>query len=230
MGKIFTVFLALAFLTGCSGMRRSRSAQDEVVDIPARSSDSSQAFSLPGVPLKFMPPPARAKAPAPAEAPAEAKSAPAAAPEEAPAAPAAAPADSAVNGDLEYHLSSAKKYAFKKKFKSAAAEYAAAVPFLPAGDPRAVQLLERQGLMLLKAGGSEPKAKEAFQSAIAKAKELKTSGNDLANAHVGLAYCLEKANNVPEALKNYEIAKKLTTDRKVKARVTKTIADLKAKK
>lgn len=229
MGKTFIVFLTLAFLTGCSGLRKSSSAEEETVDLPSRSGDSSQAFSLPGVPLKFMPPAARAKA---APAPAAEKTpeeAPKPAPEPEPAPAAAAPAVSAPNGDLEYHISAAKKYAAKKQYKSAAAEYGAAVPFVPAGDALAVQLLERQGAMLLRAG-AEPKAQTAFLAAIDKAKALKAGGNDLANAHLGLGYCLEKAKNIPEALKNYEKAKDLTTSPKLKTRISQTIADLKSPK
>lgn len=239
MRKTLTILLAVSFLAGCGGARKPAKADksDESVELPSRRAEESQSFSLPGVPLKFMPPPARAKAPAQAQAPAapapaakpapaEAKPAPA---EEKPA-PAAAPAESAANGDLEYHLSSARKYTAKKKYRSAAAEYAAAVPFLPAGDARAVLLLERQGSMLLRAG-SEPKAKEAFLAAIKKAEELKVAGgNDLSNAHLGLGYCFEKANNKAEALKNYEKAKELTDSKRTKAKISKTIADLKAAK
>lgn len=230
MGKTFIVFLTLAFLTGCAGLRKSSTPEDETVELPSRSGDSSQAFSLPGVPLKFMPPAARTKAAAPAPS-AEQKPAetPKPAPEPEPEPAAAAPAHSAASGDLEYHISAAKRYAAKKQYKSAAAEYGAAVPFVPAGDARAVQFLERQGAMLLRSG-AEPKAKDAFSAAIDKAKALKAGGNDLANAHLGLGYCLEKAKNIPEALKNYEKAKDLTTSPKLKTRIAKTIADLKAAK
>lgn len=237
MSKILTLLLAASFLAACGGARKQArtDGNDEQVDIPSRGAEESQAFSLPGVPLKFMPPPVRAKAAAPAPAaaapapaakpaPAEAKPAP-----EEKTAPAAAPAADAANGDLEYHLSSARKYTAKKKYKSAAAEYAAAVPFLPPGDPRAVLFFERQGAMLLRAG-SEPKAKEAFLAAIGKAADLKVAGNDLANAHLGLGYCYEKAKNKAEALKNYEKAKELTDSKKTKAKISKTIADLKAAK
>lgn len=223
-------------------MKRSGSAQaeDETVELPSRDSDSSQAFSLPGVPMKYMPPQARAKALPPAEAApaakpaaAEAKPAPApaAAPAEIPAAAAPAPAASTdkAGGDLEYHLNAAKRYSFQKKYKSAAAEYGAAFPFLPAGDARGVYLLERQGAMLLRAG-SEAKAQEAFTVAIQKAAVLKTAGKDLANAHLGLGYCLEKKNNIREAIKNYEKAAELSAGKKAKARIAKTISDLKAAK
>jgi tetratricopeptide (TPR) repeat protein len=228
MVKTFMVFMSLAFLTGCFGAKKQTAAsQDEAIELPSRSGDSAQAFSLPGVPLKFMPPAPKAKAPAPsksAEAEQPATEAAAPAPEKETAA--ARPAE---NGDLEYHLSAAKKYALKKKYKSAAAEYGAAVPFVPAGDARAVLVLERQGAMLLRSG-SEPKAKEAFLAAIQKAKELKAAGNDLSNAHLGLGYCLEKAKDIPEALKNYEKAKEFATGKKAKDRIAKTIADLKAAK
>ncbi|HCC49002.1 MAG TPA: hypothetical protein DEQ38_12940 [Elusimicrobia bacterium] len=216
-------------------MKRSGSApaEEETVELPSRDNDSSQAFSLPGVPMKYMPPQARAKALPPAEAAPAPKPAPApeAAPAEKPAAAAPALAGSAdqAGGDLEYHINAAKKYAFKKKYKSAAAEYGAAIPFLPAGDARAVYLLERQGAMLLRVG-SEPKAQEAFAAAIKKAAELKTAGKDLANAHLGLGYCLEKKNNIPEAIKNYEKAAALSPGKKAKARIAKTISDLKAAK
>lgn len=230
MGKIFIAFLAAALLTGCSGMNRSgRQAPDEEVELPSRAGDDSQVFSLPGVPLKFMPPPIREKAALAAEAPAPA---PAPAPETAKPAPpatAAAPAQalSKPEEELQFHLSAAKRYALKKQYKSAAAEYGAARNFLPPGDKRGVNLAERQGTMLMRAESYDPAA-ELFRGAIAKAKELNTAGTDLANAHIGLGYCLEKQGNVPDALANYEKASAISPSKAVKARLAKAIADLKA--
>lgn len=102
------------------------------------------------------------------------------------------------------------------------------MPFVPAGDARAVQLLERQGAMLLR-GGNEAKAQDAFKAAIAKAEDLKTSGPDLGNAYLGLGYCQEKAGKVKDAIKTYEKALELAP-RKAKAKISQTIADLKSKK
>ena len=89
-----------------------------------------------------------------------------------------------------------------------------------------MQLLERQGAMLLKAG-SLVKARGKFVSAIEKAAELKPFGNDLANAHLGLGYCLEKANKIPDAISNYQKALEFSDNKKFKARIAKTISDLK---
>lgn len=239
MGKNITFILIFTLLAGCAGLGRNGSGQEETIDIPSRGDDSSQVFSLPGVPMKYMPPQGWAK-PKPktetaAETPAPA-AAPAAPPEEKPAAPAAPQPEAAAAkpegdkaGDLEFHLSAARKYAARKHYRSAAAEYAAAAPFLPAGDARAVHLLERQGAMLLRSG-DEAKAAGLFSAAIGKAKELKAAGGDLANAHLGLGYCLEKKNDVPAALANYEKALQLSSSRTIKARIAKTIDDLKAKK
>ncbi len=226
MGKILTAVLAAALLTGCSGMNRSGSqAPDEEVELPSRDSDESQAFSLPGVPLKFMPPPSREKAALAAEAPAPA---PEAAKPAAPATAAAtAQAPTKSEEELQFHLGAAKRYAFKKQYKSAAAEYGAARSFLPPGDTRGVNLAERQGTMLMRAESYAPAA-ELFRGAIQKAKELSTAGTDLANAHIGLGYCLEKQGNVPEALANYEKARELSPGKAAKARLAKAISDLKA--
>jgi tetratricopeptide (TPR) repeat protein len=140
-----------------------------------------------------------------------------------PAAAAAAPAE-----DFEFHFSAAKRYAGKKQYRSAAAEYAAAGGYLPPGDNRAVHLLERQGAMLLRAG-DEPRAQERFRGAIETAKLIGHTGNDLANAHLGLAYCLEKAGKVPDALLNYEKALALSSNKTIKARIAETIGGLKKK-
>lgn len=232
MGKTICCLIVFTLLAGCAGLR-SGSREEETVELPSRDADSSQAFSLPGVPMKYMPPQGWAKPKPKEEAPAPA-AAPAAPPAEQPApapespAPAAAPAQE-TGGDLEFHLGAARKYAFKKQYRSAAAEYGAAVPFLPAGDARAVQLLERQGAMLLRAGDTA-KAGPLFSSAISKAEELKTAGADLANAHLGLGYCLEKKGDIPGAIKSYEKARALSTSRTIKARLAKTIGDLKAAK
>ena len=144
-----------------------------------------------------------------------------------PAEAAPAPAAPAAKGDLEFHLEAAGRYSARKKYRSAAAEYGAALPFLPAGDARAVRVLERQGAMLLRAGAL-PKAQEYFLSAIDKAKELNSSGNDLADSYLGLGYCQEKAGKVPDAIGSYEKAMQLSGSKKIKARLAKTISDLKA--
>ena len=236
----FAAVLALVLLAGCSGNRKSGNA-DLGLDNPREESGikSPKDFILPGVPMKNELPPALAElnnAEVPAAGPAEAvkPEAPDAAPAQikaaaavpAEAAPAAVPALPASNGDLEFHLAAAVKYSSRKQYKSAAAEYGAALPFLPAGDARAVRLYERQGAMLLKAG-KDLKAQEQFLAAIEKAKELNTSGDDLANAYLGLGYCQEKAKKTPEAVASYEKAMELTGSKTVKARLAGTIQDLK---
>jgi len=246
MRKAFAAVLCLTVLSGCAWTRRSDSS-DIVIDYPRgrNGSGTPPAFALPGVPLRndlaTAVPERKTEAPAaatsrPAEyKPAEAAPAPAVTsgtkPAPAPAAPVpvpAKPAAPAAAEDFEFHFSSAKRYAGKKQYRSAAAEYAAAGGYLPAGDARAVHLLERQGAMLLRAG-DEPKAQERFRGAIETAKLIGHAGNDLANAHLGLAYCLEKAGKVPDALQNYERALALSSNKTIKARIAETIGGLKKK-
>ncbi|MBI4350315.1 MAG: hypothetical protein HY550_02645 [Elusimicrobia bacterium] len=230
-------FFALALLAGCSGNRKSDSAAGGGSDLPARAvAGARPAFALPGVPLREDAQPAAAEK----EPEAPASSAAAAAPEQAaPAEPvaearpaedkpaeAAPPAPAAASGDLDFHLAAAGKYSVKKKYRSAAAEYGAALGFIPAGDARAVHALERQGAMLLRAG-DEPGAKEYFLSAISRAGELGTSGKDLSNAYLGLGYCLEKAHKVKDAIGSYEKARRLASGKKARARISRTINDLK---
>ncbi len=228
MLKTFAAFLSLTVLAGCSGARKS-DGRDGDVNAPRGVSAGVvlPGFPLPGVPLKNDLPAAAEKAVKP-EVPATAAAE--APPPEAPAAPAAqaepAGAAAAASGDLDFHLAAAGKYFSGKKYRSAAAEYGAAVPFLPAGDARAVYLLERQGAMLLRAG-NRPKAGEYFLAAINKAEELGTAGNDLANAHLGLGYCLEKDNKIPAAISSYEKALELSTDKTTRDRIANTISDLK---
>ena len=237
MAKKFTAVLVLVLLAGCAGNRKSDN-DDLGLDNP-REEGGIQApkdFVLPGVPMKNELPPALAelnKSEVPAAEPAETKTeAPAEAPAEmktAPAAPAEAkPAEAATvsNKDLEFHLAAAGRYLGKKQYKSAAAEYGAAIPFLPEGDARGVRLLERQGAMLLKAG-KDLKAQEQFLASIAKAKELGTAGEDLANSYLGLGYAQERAKKIPEAIASYEKALELTGSKTLKARLTGTISDLK---
>jgi tetratricopeptide (TPR) repeat protein len=219
MRKNFGVLLVLALLAGCAGAQKSGAPAAEPQSPRVESgSGTPPAFALPGVPLK-----------SDLEAEIAAKAQPeAAVTPPAEASPAATPAETApaTGNDLEFHLGAAKRYAARRQYRSAAAEYGAALPFLPAGDARAVYLLERQGAMVLRTG-SAAKAGEHFLSAIAKAKELNASGNDLANSHLGLGYCLEKAKDIPGAIANYEKALELSGSAKVKARIAETISDLK---
>ena len=222
MIKISAALLVLALLAGCSGARKSGGAAKNTRVESAGS--TPPAFALPGVPMKADLPiagveentPEAPAAPAAEAAPAEVK------PEEAKPAEAAA----ATSGELDFHLAAAGKYAAKKRYRSAAAEYGAALGFLPAGDARSVRLLERQGAMLLRAGDA-PRASEHFLSAIKKAEELKASGKDLADSYLGLGYCMEKAKRIPDAINSYEKALEFSASKKVKARIAKTISDLK---
>jgi len=236
MLKSFSLVFVIALLAGCSWQSRSdrRSAGKST-----RGDDSfsvtAPPFVLPGVPLGSARPTitSRVQPAAPAtaavpEAPEEAQQ-----PEGEPTAAelkdvGAAPAQAVKNGDLDFHLAAADKYAAKKKYRSAAAEYGAAQGSLPARDPGAVHLLERQGAMFLKAG-AVLKAQGYFDSAIKKAGELKTAGEDLAEAYMGLGYCQEKANKVPEAIASYGKARDYSGKRTVKARLSKTISELQKK-
>jgi tetratricopeptide (TPR) repeat protein len=228
MRKNLTVLLVLGLLAGCTGNRRDDAA-DLGLDNPRNGGEimNPPDFALPGVPLKneMLAADTEAKK---AEAPAAQPAAPAV--QETPAVlpgeakPAAVLAEPA--GDLKFHMDAAARYFARKQYRSAAAEYGAAVPFLPAGDARAVYLLERQGASRLKTG-KNLKAEEFFLAAIGKAKELNTAGDDLANSYLGLGYCQEKAGKVTEAIGSYEKAMELTGSKTVKARLAGTISDLK---
>jgi len=222
MHKKFALVLSLLFLAGCFGSGKPKSGGGAINP----RVKAAPEFALPGVPMKsdseaILP---EEKKPELASEPAEEAKPEEAKPAEAKPAETAAPA----SGDLEFHLAAASKYSARKRYRSAAAEYGAAVPFLPAGDARAVRLLERQGAMMLRAG-NEARAREHFLAAINKAKELKSSGKDLADSYLGLGYCQEKANKAAEAVDSYEKARALSDSKKVKDRITKTISDLKAK-
>lgn len=237
----------MALLAGCSGMRKSDS--DALgLDKPLNGADLASApdYALPGVPLRsevmrdVPPTPPAEKAPVPevtppagtktAEAkPAEAKPAEAAPAETVSAAAAPAgtkPAAADTGKDLAFHMAAAAKYSARKKYRSAAAEYGAAVEFLPAGDERAVRLLERQGAMMLKAGAVS-KARPYFEAAIGKAKDLNVSGKALADSYLGLGYCQEKAKKVQDAIDSYQKALELTGGKTAKDRISQTIIDLK---
>lgn len=225
--------MSLLLLAGCFGSRKTKSGGGAAKNPREKAAPE---FALPGVPMKsdseaLLPEekkPEPAAEPVEEAKPAEAKPAEAKPAEAKPAEAKAAETAPAASGDLEFHLAAASKYSAKKRYRSAAAEYGAAVPFLPAGDARAVRLLERQGAMMLKAG-NEARAQEHFLSAVNKAQELKSSGKDLADSYLGLGYCQEKANKVAEAVDSYEKARALSDSKKVKDRITKTISDLKAK-
>lgn len=220
MRKEFAFLIVLALAAGCSG---TRGARDSAGDAGPKK---PPAFALPGVPLREdLPPAAEPAAEETAEAPAPA---PAAEAKPAAPAPAAAPAAETTESEKElaFHLRSARRYAAAKRYRSAAAEYGAALAFIPAGDARAVHSLERQGAMVLKAGDTA-KAQEHFQAAIGKANGLKASGSDLANAYLGLGYCQEQAKKIPDALASYEKAMDFSPSPRVKAKIAKTISDLK---
>lgn len=219
MTKTFSAALLLAVFAGCSAPKPYEGRRD---DIDSRRGEVAIAkppqFALPGVPLQ-----SELEDQLPA-APAELKEL--AAPAEPPAEPKPAVTAADTGGELDFHMAAAGKYAARRRYRSAAAEYGAAFGLLPAGDARAVHLLERQGAMMLRAGDAA-KAREHFLAAIDKAKELNTSGDDLAGSHLGLGYCLEKAGNIPAAIENYETALKLSSSKTIKSRISKTISDLK---
>lgn len=233
MHKKFTLVLSLLLLAGCFGSRKTKSGGGAAKNAREKAAPE---FALPGVPMKSdMEPlvpeekkPELAADPVEEAKPAEAKPAEATPAEAKPAEAKAAGTAPAASGDLEFHIAAASKYSAKRRYRSAAAEYGAAVPFLPAGDARAVRLLERQGAMMLKAG-NEAKAQEHFLAAVNKAEEFKSSGKELADAYLGLGYCQEKAGKTAEAVDSYEKARALSDSKKVKDRITKTISDLKAK-
>lgn len=231
MRKEFALLMVFALAAGCSG---TRSAGGSAGNTAARKPPT---FALPGVPLKedlpqAAEPAAEEAAPAPAAEAAPAETAPAAAAAPAEAAPAPVPAEAKPAAgaesekELAFHLRSARRYAARKQYRSAAAEYGASLGFIPEGDARAVHALERQGAMVLRAGDAA-KAQEYFQAAINKANGMKASGRDVANAYLGLGYCQEQAKKIPEALASYEKALDFSTSPNVKAKIAKTISDLK---
>ncbi len=253
MKEIFAALTMIALLAGCSGTRRGAAASG--ADDLGGGKDISMppSFALPGVPLRnYKEEPAAKPAAAPSGSgtvevePADKNSAPSSASAEpvyilAPAgkaAPSAAPSASSAPAagaepaadprDLKFHLAAARRYYARKKYLSAAAEFKAALRFLPAGDARAVYLLERQGAMLLRAGRLE-KAQEDFKAAIAKAGDVGSSGEDLANAYLGLGYCQERTGNIAEAVANYQKAMAFTSRKMIKARLADTIRELKKK-
>jgi tetratricopeptide (TPR) repeat protein len=215
MRNVLSAVFFLAVFAGCSGSRRAVSRPLDVNNYPGKPlTGALPGFALPGVPAKNDLPQAAEGTPVNVD------SAAVAAPEAKPAAPAE---DS---GDLKFHLAAADKYSAGKKYRSAAAEYGAALGFLPEGDARAVRLLERQGAMMLKVR-REPAAREYFRAAIKKAGDLNTTGDGLADAYLGLGYCLRKEKNIPEAITNYEKALELTDSGTVKAKISATIDSLK---
>ncbi len=257
MKEIFTALTIIALLAGCSGTWRGAAASRTGDLGGGKDISMPPNFALPGVPLRnYKEEPAAKPASAPSGIgtvevePADKSSVPSSASAEpvyilAPAgkvksgAPsAAAPSvssasavgaeQSAGSPDLKFHLSAARRYYARKKYLSAAAEFKAAMRFLPAGDARAVYLLERQGAMLLRAGQLE-KAKEDFKAAIAKAGAVGSSGEDLANSYLGLGYCQERTGNVAEAVGNYQKAMAFTSREMIKTRLADTIAGLKKK-
>jgi tetratricopeptide (TPR) repeat protein len=245
MIKKLSVVFMFAVIAGCAGHKRSDSALD-LENPPDRAGGKVPVFSLPGVPMKSeMEAEDAAKKPAApatqaadqaADTPDVLPAGPAAAvpAEHAPVSPAPAAAKPAIpaadSGDLTFHLNAAKKYSARKQYRSAAAEYEAAVPFLPAGDPRAVRLLERQGAMFMKLGArSRAKAEEYFLSAIAKAKELGSTGDGLADAYIGLGYCQGKERKAQEAIASYQKALELSDSKEVKDRITDAMEKLKKK-
>ena len=82
--------------------------------------------------------------------------------------------------------------------------------------------------MMLRAGALL-KAEGYFSSAIKKAGELNTAGDDLAESYMGLGYCQEKANKVTEAVDSYKKARDNSGKKSVKARLSKTISGLQKK-
>ena len=216
MRRQLSAILILGLLAGCSWTRKYISGGDE-------AGFTTPQYALPGVPLGEDPSPARAavqKAEPPAAPSAAGKSA------EVPAKPEPVTAAEERAKYLDFHLSAAVKYYDKRQYRSAAAEYGAALDYLAALDARAVDLLEHQGSMLLKAGDIA-KAGKSFQAAIEKGKELKASGRDLSESYRKLGYCMERENKAQEAISNYEEALEFTTSKTMKDNIAQAIATLK---
>lgn len=216
MRRQLSAILLLGLLTGCSWTRKYISGGDE-------AGFTTPQYALPGSPLGADPSPARAEVKA-AETPAAPSAAGKSA--EAPAKPKPVAAEDERAKQLDFHLSAAEKYSAKRQYRSASAEYGAALDYLAALDARALDLLEQQGSMLLKAGDIA-KAGESFQAAIKKGKELKASGRDLSESYRKLGYCMERENKTQEAISNYEEALEFTASKTMKDNISQAIATLK---
>lgn len=115
-----------------------------------------------------------------------------------------------------------------KRWEEAGRQWQAAQGLLPAGDERQVLALERLGAVAARKPDMK-RAKRRYLEAILLAKTLGTQGEEVGNAYLGLATCLETEKSFKDALKNYRKAMDQTTDPEAKERIRKRIEALERK-
>jgi len=127
----------------------------------------------------------------------------------------------------EDRLASADRYVSQKDYPEAAEEYAAALASLQENDARRIFLFERRAWLALKENNVE-EARDLYLAAISAAKQLGVYDANTVNAYCGLAYCFEKLENIPLAVRNYERAMDITASAGVRSAIEKTLRRLKA--
>lgn len=109
-------------------------------------------------------------------------------------------------------------YFSRKEYKSALAEYGAALSALAPDDGRRVYGLERQAAACLKLNDLN-KAREFYLAAIMTAKKMNLGGKDLVNSYLGLAYCFGRSGKTGLAAKNYRKALSLSESEAVRNKI-----------
>ncbi|OGR69220.1 MAG: hypothetical protein A2179_06740 [Elusimicrobia bacterium GWC2_63_65] len=127
----------------------------------------------------------------------------------------------------EDRLASADRYVSQKDYPEAAEEYSAALASLKESDARRIFLFERRAWLALKENNVEG-ARDLYLAAISAAKQLGVYDANTVNAYCGLAYCFEKLENIPLAVRNYERAMDITASAGVRSAIEKTLRRLRA--
>jgi hypothetical protein len=127
----------------------------------------------------------------------------------------------------EDHLAAADRYISQKDYPEAGEEYSLALAALPETDARRIFLFERRAWLALKEKSVE-EARDLYLAAITAAKQLGIYDANTVNAYCGLAYCFERLENLPLAIKNYERAMDITASAGVRSAIEKTLRRLKA--
>lgn len=127
----------------------------------------------------------------------------------------------------EDRLAAAAGYVSSGEYGPAGQEYARAAAGLPENDGRRVFLYERRGWLAQKTGDYR-KARDLYMAAVAAARKAAVYDSATVNAYAGLAYCFEKLDNIPLAIRNYERALDLTDSQGVRNRIEKALRRLRA--
>jgi len=138
-----------------------------------------------------------------------------------------------VKGDIEVeedsyeeHMENAEIYWRENNRVQAFEEYEKALSLLPEDSMIRIQILERQGLLLLEQK-EYIKAKKTYVKSINIAKASKVKNRDVVSAYLGLAYCLAKTGNKKWARANYKKAWKLTDSEETKSKIERSLENLK---